>query len=407
MPLASPTEYIASFDDLIRPLSARDFLRDVFGKRALYVPGTPNRFDSLLSWDALNAILAERRVESLDLRLTKQGNTIPRDAYTRTVHSEFLGMHQQLDARRALEHFREGASLVINRFRDMHGPSRALSDILEETFRSYIEVVVFAGWHDTEALAPHWDSEDTFVLQVDGVKHWRVWWPTRPHPLMQDRERNVSPPSELFWEGDLRPGDLLHIPRGWWHVAKPAAPTSLHLTFGVRPPTGIDLARAVLTEVDALRANVPQYSTESEQREYLTAFGAAVREALEKVSLASFFAEVNSKAPSRTYLGLPWSAVPELDVPDTAQLRWLPQRRLELAECDGALKLEALGRTFSFSALAQPVLRDLMDQRATTLHGLCERHPHADVRSFVAHLLVAGLVSITQTPRDRAVARAQ
>ena len=55
-----------------------------------------------------------------------------------------------------------------------------------------------------------------------------------------------------LWEGMLNDGDMLYIPRGWWHVATPLDEPTLHLTVGVNNPTGADLLSWF---VDRLRAS--------------------------------------------------------------------------------------------------------------------------------------------------------
>jgi ribosomal protein L16 Arg81 hydroxylase len=388
---------IASFDELISPIHSQHFLRNIFGKQSLHISGARNRFEYLLTWDALNAILAERRMDCLDLRLMKGGEPIARELYTHRVQSEFLGQYDQLSVSRLTDCLRKGATLVLNRFREMHDPTRALSDILENIFSSYVEVVVFAGWHSTQALETHWDPEDTFVLQLLGAKHWRVWQPTRRHALVQDKQRQLVRPKELHWEGDLCAGDLLHIPRGWWHDARPYEKPSLHITFAVRPVTGLDIAKAILIEVEALRANVPRHATNSQQAKYIAGFRSAISTALLDISLPRCLAQIDAKAPSRARLSFPWSATPDVELPETARLHWQPRRMLALTNSDERLRLDALGTTFRFAKVAKAVLCDLIDHRSTTVKELCDRHPHANVRPFVIHLASSGLVAITET----------
>ena len=45
--------------------------------------------------------------------------------------------------------------------------------------------------------------------------------------------RPLDKPDAPLWEGMLEDGDLLYIPRGWWHVATPLDEPTLHLTVGV------------------------------------------------------------------------------------------------------------------------------------------------------------------------------
>src|SRR5690606_10782277 len=58
----------------------------------------------------------------------------------------------------------------------------------------------------------------------------------------------------------LEPGDCLYLPRGWVHSAEAQGETSIHLTVGVAPLTGHDVATAMieaLASEEELRASLP------------------------------------------------------------------------------------------------------------------------------------------------------
>ncbi|WP_307820631.1 JmjC domain-containing protein [Streptomyces silvae] len=53
--------------------------------------------------------------------------------------------------------------------------------------------------------------------------------------------RLVAGVEETLWAGTVRPGDVLHIPRGYWHRAGRdgrGSGHSLHMTFGFTTRTG-------------------------------------------------------------------------------------------------------------------------------------------------------------------------
>jgi ribosomal protein L16 Arg81 hydroxylase len=83
--------------------------------------------------------------------------------------------------------------------------------------------------------------QDVFVLQLDGVKDWTVYHvpvvaPFNEHmvgrPGSDDPTGLVGFNGAPHWQGQLVPGDLLYIPRGWVHEARtgPDGP-SMHLTI--------------------------------------------------------------------------------------------------------------------------------------------------------------------------------
>ena len=71
-----------------------------------------------------------------------------------------------------------------------------------------------------------------------------------------------------LWEGMLVDGDLLYIPRGWWHVATPLDEPTLHLTVGVNNPNGADFLAWYVDRLKAsedVRRDLPQFGCAEEQ----------------------------------------------------------------------------------------------------------------------------------------------
>jgi hypothetical protein len=82
------------------------------------------------------------------------------------------------------------------------------------------------------------------VVQVAGTKRWEVCGASRVAPLYRDIEANTAPSRDTVWAGTLATGDVMTIPRGFWHQATrdghDTGGYSLHVTFGLAPRTGID-----------------------------------------------------------------------------------------------------------------------------------------------------------------------
>jgi ribosomal protein L16 Arg81 hydroxylase len=82
----------------------------------------------------------------------------------------------------------------------------------------------------------------------------------------------------LLAEVRLRAGDMLYVPRGWYHDALASSSAALHVTFSVAPPTGRLLFR--LLEKEAMgesdfRAYLPEAGSDG---------GAALRERVAALS---------------------------------------------------------------------------------------------------------------------------
>lgn len=297
---------ITAFDDLIAPLSREQFLRLIFGKKAVYLSGAADRFAYLLTWEDLESILSHQPIEYLKLRVTKDGVPLPPEKYTQTTYSRFHeSKRRQLDTQRLTELCRAGAALVLNDFPQFHEPIRSLMNVMAAALHTEVEAIAFAGWNSSRTFPVHWDVDDTFIVQISGRKHWRIFEPLRPHPLSEDQYRNAEPPKEVYWEGEVKAGDLLHIPRGWWHEVQAYDDPSLHVTFGVRPPTGLDLARALLSEVSFMRANLPRQQNPADLQQYVADFRTAMQAAMDDPVLVELLTKAPAAAASRLDLRPP------------------------------------------------------------------------------------------------------
>ncbi|MEU2263842.1 cupin domain-containing protein [Streptomyces sp. NPDC019645] len=93
---------------------------------------------------------------------------------------------------------------------------------------------------DTDGFHLHWDDHEVIAVQLSGEKSWEVRGPSRPAPMYRDAERNRTSSEEVLWKGTMRAGDVMHIPRGFWHTAtrlgSGSGGHSLHVTFGFTDP---------------------------------------------------------------------------------------------------------------------------------------------------------------------------
>ncbi len=104
-----------------------------------------------------------------------------------------------------------------------------------------VTVNIYLTTNAADGFELHWDDHDVLVVQLSGEKDWEVRGPSRAVPLHRDAARNDTPGEETLWAGTVRPGDVLHIPRGYWHRAGRdgrGSGHSLHMTFGFTTRTG-------------------------------------------------------------------------------------------------------------------------------------------------------------------------
>ena len=114
----------------------------------------------------------------------------------------------------------------------------------------------YVSFGGTGSFGAHWDTHDVVVLQLVGRKRWRVGPPTFPLPLPAHTSRRSGEAAPSFSALDvlLEAGDLLYLPRGWWHEVTPLAEPSLHLSVGIYVPSVFDALGLAVSAGAAARA---------------------------------------------------------------------------------------------------------------------------------------------------------
>ena len=109
--------------------------------------------------------------------------------------------------------------------------------------RELVQVNTYLTTNDAAGFSLHWDDHDVLIVQLGGEKSWEVRGQSRCMPMYRDAEPNTQPSEDIVWSGTLRAGDVMHIPRGYWHQATrtdQGLGYSLHVTFGFVKRTGVD-----------------------------------------------------------------------------------------------------------------------------------------------------------------------
>ena len=384
------------FDQVLAPLGRKAFLADYWSQSFLRQPGQPGRFNAVFSWDDLNAILGERRLEPPRLRLVREGETVDPQKYL-----DIEGPHPRLKAGSLVNLFSQGATLILDSVEELAPGVRKLADSFQEVLSDTTLVYLIAGWRTQKGLEVHWDIEDNFILQIAGRKHWQVYRPTREHPLKNDLENPSKPSGPPFWEGMLEDGDMMYLPRGWWHVAIPIDEPCLHLAVTVMPPTGADLLawfRSRLQRHADVRKNLPSLAGAEEQRAQIARMRALMLKDWDDGLLEEFLASWKSARRPRPRIHLPLAPL-ECAQPITAQtrIRLAADRRLSpLASADGGLFFYANGVRWNCPAELAPTLGQLSDTAAVSVSQLCatlaDDSAHAGLMTFLTALAMGGAV---------------
>ena len=248
---------IADLAALLAPVTPERFFADHYDKAPLHVRGTPGKFAQVLSWRGINRLLDMTHVwTGSSLKLVLDSQTIPPEQYCARATGRDAGAQvMQPDARRVQEWIARGASVVMNDVDSLTPGLASVSNALESAGLGKSQANVYISWQSHKAFRTHYDTHDVWAVQVEGEKTWNIWegraeWPIA-HPVFksQTQEHHDAARGKLREAVLMKPGDLLYLPRGWYHDALAEAPASVHIAYGVHAPLGMDVMNILVERV--------------------------------------------------------------------------------------------------------------------------------------------------------------
>lgn len=387
---------MTGFDQVVAPLGADAFLRNYWLKSFVHIPGQAGRFTELLTWSELNAILEQHRLTPPRLKLFKDGQAMDPAQY---LTPAVFGV-PRLDAGGLISSLAHGASLILDDMQELAPRVRALMQSFQDVLHTDCYANLYAGWHSQKAFQLHWDSQEAFVIQLCGRKRWRIYQPTRLHPLKNDIEPPPQPSGSPAWEGVLGDGDTLYIPRGWWHDAFPLNEPSLHLTISPTPPTSLDYLGWVmgyLRQQAELRASLP---LEAEAcGEIARKISLAVTQSLHQLPLEDFLREWDANIRPNPHIRLPGAPYEQLSpIQEDSRIRLASLHRLSFASHGEHFEFRAAGRLWTVPGSLHPALARLHNARAFTLAelvaALADPSAKEDLIKSLSVLARAGVVLV-------------
>lgn len=241
-----------TLDDLLHPVTPAQF-RETYADRApLHIPaGDDDRKRALLDWASFNRLLNQTEIWTPQtLMLVRNRVAVPPEQFFAITRSEDKETIKVSPAK--VEVFLSaGCSLVANEVTSIHPPIAQLAHGLSRAWGGYVGANVYCSFQGVQAFGPHFDIHDVFAVQTEGEKVWRVYQGREINPIEMGKDaeenrrrfdRNKGP---LLQEIRMKPGDVLYLPRGWYHDALAHDGESLHVTLSVTPLSGPWVMKAV------------------------------------------------------------------------------------------------------------------------------------------------------------------
>jgi ribosomal protein L16 Arg81 hydroxylase len=367
----SVTALMTEIDWAFAPLGFPAFLRDHWLKSFVHISGKRGRFNKLLTWNELNAILEQHRLGPR-LKLYRDGQQIPPAQYLTPPQ---FGV-PRLDSGGLAVSLARGASLIIDEVQELAPRVQDLLAGLQSALRTDAYANLYAGWHTQKAFNQHWDSQEVVVLQLYGRKRWKVWRPTRQHPLKSDAQTLAPLPAGApDWDGMLENGDMLYLPRGWWHEVWPLDEPSLHLSVSLTPPNGLDYLgwlASRLGDHPELRASLA-WNDETAHSALADTITRLLSEAMRETPPADYLREWEANIRPAPHIRLPEAAYDQFaDVTEKTRIRLAALNLLSFSQQGEHAVFLAAGRLWTIPAVQQQALARLRNDRDIAVRELAK-----------------------------------
>ncbi|MEX0428182.1 cupin domain-containing protein [Nocardioides sp. DS6] len=186
----------------------------------------------MLSLEDADRLLTETAIRTPSIRLARDGSVLPESSYTRHATLAGKALSGLVDGRKALDAFRDGATVVFQGLHRYHPPLTRLVAELELELGHPCQANAYLTPAGSQGFAVHSDTHDVFVFQTAGAKQWEVHTGDGP-------DRHVD-------DITMEPGLSLYLPTGTPHAARAQETVSLHVTIGINQLTWRGLVRRTL-----------------------------------------------------------------------------------------------------------------------------------------------------------------
>lgn len=286
---------LGDLEAFIAPVPVKDFFEQYWNRRALFIPGYPEKFEGLF-----DRVAFDRAVHScVDLKV---GYTDER-GWPGHFNIKPHQVPEMLEAGKTIcASMIDPGNPVLTAF--LQRISQDFAAAGRFFFNSYLSP-------DGAGFGLHLDHHPVSIMQIEGRKRW--WY--SPEPGLKEVVTNVSFPKDrdvlkLPWvtvsrpqeedlcEAVLNPGDVLYMPKGTWHRAA-AEGGSLGLTLAMESVLPLELIQGALaphlTRAE-LRSQLPGFPRESvtgglprELEQRFEAALAELRSALDSITASDLY----------------------------------------------------------------------------------------------------------------------
>jgi len=211
---------------LLGDLSKQQFVAQHYQRLPFSRRDEANSLGGLASWQTLVEMVTR---EDADLLIVRKGQPYEGQP-PRTVE-------------KAKQLTDEGYTFRVRHAEKLHPGLADVAAAFERDFAAHVDIHMYCTPAEQFGFSWHYDAEEVFIVQTTGRKEYSLRKNTvNPWPIEETIPADMRYERELMplMKCELQAGDWIYIPSGYWHMGA-AKETSISLSIGVMPLTGVDL----------------------------------------------------------------------------------------------------------------------------------------------------------------------
>lgn len=308
-----------TFARLLAPVTPDTFFADYYEKEPLHVEGTPEKAAGVCSWEDFNELIHKTGIWSAETfkMVIDTERVAPRD-YCERAPGRDGGSLYVPQSRKVQKQLDNGASIVLDLVETLTPGIRAVAEALEMALATRVMCNLYCSQNQRRAFPSHFDTMEVFALHTEGRKTWRVYEGRFQDPLEKPGYDHTSfTPAHhdkakggVLMEVEMKPGDLLYLPKGWYHDALASSDACLHLSFGTVQPTGLNLMiwlQRSLDQLPVFRRPLPPHDQAAAYEGHVAQLKTALNEVLSNPEVVAQFRDEQR--------GLAWGGLSSVAMP--------------------------------------------------------------------------------------------
>lgn len=237
--------------DLLGNIGQEDFFCKYWDKQPIVIPGASKQLMSCCSIEAIESRLTETDIRFPQFQLAMQGRKLSKQEYTRRKSWSNHYFDDLIDIPAVYNLWNTGATIILQSLQTNYPALIPFLRNLENELNHPVQANAYLTPNNSLGFNAHYDTHDVFVVQIQGNKQWHIWeTPAGKIPLKDEYSPyGIKPPGNLFFDGILNPGDVIYLPRGYYHKAITLDEISLHLTIGILSYRRIDALKFLFDSI--------------------------------------------------------------------------------------------------------------------------------------------------------------